>query len=231
MDFDIKKTIQYWLEGADYDFGVADAMFQTGKYPYALFMGHLAVEKLLKAIVVRRTKEHSPYTHSIPILANKLSSEIPEEIKKKLAGFMEFYLEARYPEERKKILPKVHKGFCADEFKRNQESIRMVEREVTEKLTLFREALAKQGITVSAIILFGSYAAGKFHKDSDIDVAVVSPNFGKDRFKEGVKLFQIACDIDPRIEPIPVSLESYKNDTWIPLIYEIRKKGIEIKTN
>lgn len=49
--FDVEKTINYWLEGADYDIGVAEAMYEKGKYPYALFMGHLAIEKLLKALV------------------------------------------------------------------------------------------------------------------------------------------------------------------------------------
>jgi hypothetical protein len=31
---------------------------------------------------------------------------------------------------------------------------------------------------------------------------------GKDRFEKGVRLFQIACKIDPRIEPAPNSLAS-----------------------
>ncbi len=35
--------------------------------------------------------------------------------------------------------------------------------------------------------------------------------------------------IDPRIEPVPISSESYEKDTWIPLIYEIRQKGIELE--
>jgi predicted nucleotidyltransferase len=104
----------------------------------------------------------------------------------------------------------------------------MVEREIADKLAQFRKALEDQGIRVSMILLYGSYATGKFHKDSDIDVAVVSPDFGKDRFEEGVRLFQIACDIDPRIEPIPISSESFENDTWLPLIYEIRKNGVEV---
>jgi hypothetical protein len=39
---------------------------------------------------------------------------------------------------------------------------------------------------------------------------------------------QIAWRIDPRIEPIPISSESYEKDTWIPLIYEIRQKGVEV---
>lgn len=104
----------------------------------------------------------------------------------------------------------------------------MVEREIIEKLIEFHKVLEKEGIRVAKIILYGSRAAGKSHKDSDIDVAVVSPDFGKDRFEEGVKLFEIAYKIDPRIEPVPVSLESYEKDTWIPLIYEIREKGVEI---
>ena len=56
-----------------------------------------------------------------------------------------------------------------------------------------------------------------------------SPDFGKDRFEEGKMLLQIAWRVDPRIEPIPISSESYENDTWIPIIYEIRKMGIEFK--
>ena len=104
----------------------------------------------------------------------------------------------------------------------------MVKREIAGIIRRFRKTLEVEGINVSKIILYGSYASGKFHKDSDIDVAIVSPDFGVDRFEEGVKLFQIACKIDPRIEPIPISLESYQNDTWIPLIYEIKNKGVEL---
>jgi HEPN domain-containing protein len=114
LNINIEKTVQYWLEGADYDIGVADAMLGAGKYPYALFMGHLAIEKLLKAIVVKQTKAHAPHTHSLPLLASKTSLEIPDETKKKLAGFMEFHLEARYPEERKEFYQK-----CTEEFSRN----------------------------------------------------------------------------------------------------------------
>ncbi len=105
----------------------------------------------------------------------------------------------------------------------------MVQKEIIEKLLEFNDVLKKNGIRVKKVILYGSHAKGEFHKDSDIDVAIVSPDFGKNRFEEGVKLFEIAYKIDPRIEPVPVSLKSYKKDTWIPLIHEIRENGIEIK--
>jgi predicted nucleotidyltransferase len=83
-------------------------------------------------------------------------------------------------------------------------------------------------VRVKKVIVYGSQASGRYRKDSDIDVAVVSPDFGKNRTKEGINLFRIASLVDSRIEPVPVSEKSFYADTWVPLIYEIRSKGIEI---
>jgi predicted nucleotidyltransferase len=105
----------------------------------------------------------------------------------------------------------------------------MVNPEIRDIIARFINVLTIKGIQIEKVILYGSYASGKVHVGSDIDLAIVSPDFGKDRFEEGKMLLQIAWRVDPRIEPIPISSESYENDTWIPIIYEIRKKGIEFK--
>ena len=96
--FDIDRTVSYWLESAKYDLGVANAMIKARKYPYALFMGHLALEKLLKALVVKRTKAHAPFTRSLPYLLERSGIKMPEPMKIRLSEFMEFHLEARYPD-------------------------------------------------------------------------------------------------------------------------------------
>ena len=105
----------------------------------------------------------------------------------------------------------------------------MVNSEIKDIVIKFVNALINKGIQVEKAILFGSYLSGRYSNYSDIDIAIVSPDFGKDRFEEGKILFQIAWRVDPRIEPIPISSESYENDTWVPLIYEIRHNGLEIK--
>jgi len=105
----------------------------------------------------------------------------------------------------------------------------MVDPEVRDIILRFADAVTEKGVRVEKIVLYGSYASGEVHADSDLDIAVVSTDFGKDRFEEGKMLLQLAWRIDPRIEPIPISSESYEKDTWIPLIYEIRQKGIELK--
>ena len=104
----------------------------------------------------------------------------------------------------------------------------MVDPAIRDIIQRFINVLGTKGFRIEKVVLYGSYASGKTHSASDLDLAVVSPDFGKDRFEEGKLLHQIAWRIDPRIEPIPISSSSYENDTWIPLIYEIRTKGIEI---
>ena len=105
----------------------------------------------------------------------------------------------------------------------------MVEKEIIGKINRFVKELRRRKIRVAKVILYGSRVSGKSHEHSDIDVAIVSPDFGKDRYREGAKLFEIASEIDTRIEPFPVSLKAYENDTWVPLIYEIREKGLNLK--
>jgi predicted nucleotidyltransferase len=93
----------------------------------------------------------------------------------------------------------------------------------------FAKRLKLEGISVDRVILYGSYAAGKVRRDSDIDVAIVSRDFGKDRVNEGITLYRIAGEVNARLEPIPISTEAYENDTWLPLIHEIKVKGLELK--
>jgi predicted nucleotidyltransferase len=104
----------------------------------------------------------------------------------------------------------------------------LVKREVIEIIKRYAEALKAKGIKVYKIVLFGSYAAGTTRRDSDIDIAVVSGDFGKDRFKERVLLSKIAYYVDVRIEPHPVGLEDFMEDTRQILVHEIKSKGIEI---
>ena len=105
----------------------------------------------------------------------------------------------------------------------------MDKRQVVRIIKNFAKALKAHGILFDYLILYGSYAKGKVHPDSDIDVAVVSKHFGKDKVEEGMILFRIAGKIDSRLEPVPISTKAYENDTWIPLIYEIREKGVMLK--
>jgi len=102
-------------------------------------------------------------------------------------------------------------------------------REIKERTIELRRSLKNHKINGDLFILYGSYATGRYHKDSDIDIAVISRDFGKDRFKEGSTLNYIAQKIDVRFEAVPVSLEDYLSQHSIsPLLAEIDKHGIAL---
>ena len=117
----VEKAIDYWLNSAEYDIDVARSLFQKKKYHYSLFFGHLALEKILKAIFVKKKSTHAPITHSLPNLAEKAEIEIDSEKLKKLAGFMEFYIEGRYPRDMEAVFKKCDKSFTKRKLKEVKE--------------------------------------------------------------------------------------------------------------
>ena len=49
-----KEHIAYWCESAQHDLEAAESMFESARYDWCLFVGHLALEKMIKAIFVNR---------------------------------------------------------------------------------------------------------------------------------------------------------------------------------
>ncbi len=87
-------------------------------------------------------------------------------------------------------------------------------------------AFVRQRLRVDAAYLYGSQAVGSARPWSDIDVAVVSPDFSDDLFQERVILMQWAAAIDDRIEPQPFTPERFgPND---PLASEISRHGVRL---
>jgi len=97
-DFDVAKAVSYWLDGAKYDMESAHDVYSVGRYPYALFLAHMALEKALKALYVRRTRRHAPQTHSLTLLARQMRGELPADLVEKLAGYAGFHIQTRYPD-------------------------------------------------------------------------------------------------------------------------------------
>jgi predicted nucleotidyltransferase len=89
------------------------------------------------------------------------------------------------------------------------------------------DLLKQRGVDVSKVILFGSYAKGTAKPESDIDIAVVSSQFGKNNLKEMMFLRRIALKVDSHLEPLPFSPKDM-NDRYSTLAQEIIKHGITI---
>lgn len=119
MNVDI--VVQYWLETAQDDWPVVNHLVASGDYHYALFFGHLYIEKLLKALVVEVTGAHAPRTHNLLILAERAGLEVSDERRRQLVRFTAYNLETRYPEERLTLRSRYSKEYTVTEISTIQE--------------------------------------------------------------------------------------------------------------
>jgi len=93
---DIKKLQGYWFAGYKDALLTAEKLYETKRYHHALFFGHLALEKLLKAVVVKKTKTHATPTHDLRILIKESGIDLPQDYTENIKNINAFNIRARY---------------------------------------------------------------------------------------------------------------------------------------
>jgi len=101
-----QKIIDSWLIGSDDDYDTMIIMYETKRYNWSLFLGHLMLEKLLKAYFVRFNESYPPFTHNLLKLANDCSINITDELKVKLTTITAFNINARYDDYKRNFYKK-----------------------------------------------------------------------------------------------------------------------------
>ncbi|MEO5351046.1 MAG: nucleotidyltransferase domain-containing protein [Magnetococcus sp. YQC-3] len=92
--------------------------------------------------------------------------------------------------------------------------------------------LEERGMPVVFGVLYGSFARGDAHADSDVDLVVVSPRFDNpDSWSDTELLWETTVFTDSRIEPIGVGARQWEEDKGIPLIEIARREGQIIPLN
>ena len=118
------ELVEYWLTEAEESLTVADHLFQKKDYSYALFFGHFAVEKLLKAIYVKERDENVPRSHNLPRIAKAAGLTVPENILADLIRITTFNIEARYPDYKRRFRKKCSREFSEAELETIREVFR-----------------------------------------------------------------------------------------------------------
>jgi HEPN domain-containing protein len=95
----VSESSRRWAEQARYDLDTARAMFDAGRYLYVLFCCQQAVEKILKALVARRSNELPPRIHHLVRLAELAALQVSDEQAGLLRELSAYYIQTRYPEE------------------------------------------------------------------------------------------------------------------------------------
>ncbi|MGK7394381.1 MAG: HEPN domain-containing protein [Candidatus Cyclobacteriaceae bacterium M3_2C_046] len=90
------KIVQHWLDSADKNQETMNHLVDSKDYSWALFLGHLMIEKTLKALYVKRLQKHAIFTHDLLRLSKKIDLELSEDFEEWLDELTTFNLNARY---------------------------------------------------------------------------------------------------------------------------------------
>ncbi|HNX07907.1 MAG TPA: HEPN domain-containing protein [Bacteroidales bacterium] len=110
-NIDIEKIKKHWIDTSDEDYQTMLVLFGSKSFSWSLFLGHISVEKLLKAYYVSKNKNHAPYTHNLYRLAELSGIELTDEYADWLDEISAFNLNARYDDYKREFF-----SICTEEY-------------------------------------------------------------------------------------------------------------------
>jgi HEPN domain-containing protein len=100
----MRKDTENFVTSSEYDLQTAAAMFESGRYIYVVFMCHISVEKMLKAIVAEALQNIPPKTHNLIYLIKLGEVNLPADLFEFVAKLNNASIITRYPEDFRKLL-------------------------------------------------------------------------------------------------------------------------------
>lgn len=114
--------INYWVESSKHDLRVAQSLLNARHFDYCLYLCHLSIEKILKALWVKHNIENNPpMTHNLVYLAQHAGLDLNDEQLKFLQFVNSFNLGIRYPDYKFKIYHLCDEEFTQRNFSRVEE--------------------------------------------------------------------------------------------------------------
>jgi HEPN domain-containing protein len=128
-----KDSIINWIKSSNYDFRTAEHMLKAGRYIYVLFMCHLSVEKLLKALYEAVLEKIPPKTHNLIYLSKSIGLEIPEKFLSTIESLNDLSIVTRYPEDMDSLIKAFKKERVAEYLNRTKVLLRWLRKDMRLK--------------------------------------------------------------------------------------------------
>ena len=108
-----QKQIDYWQASAKDNLVVAELLFKNKHYDSCLFFCHLALEKIIKGLVVEQTNTAAPYIHDLEKLLGLTNVTANSAQAKLLQTITRFNVAGRYTEEKSNLYTIATKKYCS----------------------------------------------------------------------------------------------------------------------
>lgn len=109
--FEKDRIIAHWVDSSDSDFKTMTDLFVTRNNHWALFMGHLLIEKLLKALYVKNLNDYPPSIHDLRRLCEKVGVVLDSDRQILFDSISRFNINARYDDYKQSFYK-----LCTDSF-------------------------------------------------------------------------------------------------------------------
>lgn len=94
----LELQVHYWRQSAQRNLATAASLFKTHHRDACLFFCHLALEKLLKGLVVRETRQFAPHIHDLAKLSELAAVALTVQQRQSLRTITTFNIAGRYDE-------------------------------------------------------------------------------------------------------------------------------------
>ncbi len=129
----MNKAVVNWIKTSNYDIATASAMFKSKRYVYVIFMCHLSIEKLLKALVCKVTQKIPPKTHDLFLLTKLAGLKLPQNHQLLIAHLNAASIPTRYPEDIAKMTKHYNRSVAEKYLKNTKGFLRWLKQ--NQKLT------------------------------------------------------------------------------------------------
>ncbi len=113
LNINLEGVVKHWIDTSEEDYQTMLTLFDAKSYGWALFLGHISIEKLLKAYYVKRFGKHAPYIHNLYRLTELNEIKLSDEYSDWLDKITSFNLNARYDDYKREFY-----SLCTQEFTR-----------------------------------------------------------------------------------------------------------------
>lgn len=114
------EIIEYWIKLAAEDYSAMLNLLKSGNYTWTLFLGHLIIEKLLKAYYAKNCDISTPFVHNLTQIAEKAGLKLSDKQKDFLDLLNTFNILARYPDYKLEFYKKCTKEYATKQIAKSR---------------------------------------------------------------------------------------------------------------
>ena len=122
------EVMNYWVESANNDYKTMKILYENKQYSWSLFLAHLIIEKLLKALYAKKkiTSPYAPKIHDLLRLTEKMNLVLTEDQEEKLDTITRFNINARYEDYKREFYNKCTEEYTATQMVVVEEMIKWI---------------------------------------------------------------------------------------------------------